>query len=702
MKSSVSEPHRRSLHRRPSRRLGRSRRWGVIAALAWNLLLFGAARLEAQDEIQERIRAAIERGRRHLEGQLQRLVDDPPGDHPMGRIALPLAAVLKAGMPSQSPLSKDAFGKLYAMAPSLTYDVACYLFALDALWQRQYHESRDVESTTGVLLPRMAKGKVLDKMTELVEWLVDARARGQGAWTYGKSSGGYDYSNSQFAILGLQVGIENGIRIPKEVFIEIANHFLRTLQADGRQRESSVTFNPPAEAAFTRTYVARTVRYSGKPAGWNYSGNDQKPYPSMTAAGASSLLVAREGLDKLGGWPSGLKARLEQGLHGAMAWITQRFGDYMKGGHHYYYTLYSLEKVGDLGDVLRFGDHDWYLEGARELLERQGGDGSWGNYVDTSFALLFLTRATRPHLRSQPPPTILTVSGNEKDQARSTDLVFVDDLDAFISAREFFAYLKDLRKSALLPIAEQVLRNFSPDHQEELVPYLASLLSKQADAITSFARKALGDITGWRGKDRDAYLGWHRHYRAVVEFVSGRSRDLETLGALFAGTDSVRIKSRLLDLIERESLVAAGGVLAQEMLIADPAYRERVHGILTRFTDERAAFDPSQRKSDLEAAASRWQAWWAANGQGLLARHRIRELVERLNRREAGGEAGAERATLLESLIGEGRECVPSILDAMRGGKYRVELVLALERISGESMGFGVERWQRWWEAQKK
>ena len=49
------------------------------------------------------------------------------------------------------------------------------------------------------------------------------------------------------------------------------------------------------------------------------------------------------------------------------------------------------------------GAHDWYREGATYLLKEQKGDGSWnakpgdGFMVhDTSFAILFLRRATRP------------------------------------------------------------------------------------------------------------------------------------------------------------------------------------------------------------------------------------------------------------------------------------------------------------------
>ena len=55
------------------------------------------------------------------------------------------------------------------------------------------------------------------------------------------------------------------------------------------------------------------------------------------------------------------------------------------------------------------GKHDWYLEGAKAILDAQKPDGSWlvSDYFrsppdrpgwDTCFAILFLKRATRPLL----------------------------------------------------------------------------------------------------------------------------------------------------------------------------------------------------------------------------------------------------------------------------------------------------------------
>jgi hypothetical protein len=65
-----------------------------------------------------------------------------------------------------------------------------------------------------------------------------------------------------------------------------------------------------------------------------------------------------------------------------------------------------LERAGELFGTERFGDHEWYPEGALVILDAQEADGSWfrdghGSHVsgresDTCWAILFLKRATRP------------------------------------------------------------------------------------------------------------------------------------------------------------------------------------------------------------------------------------------------------------------------------------------------------------------
>jgi hypothetical protein len=71
----------------------------------------------------------------------------------------------------------------------------------------------------------------------------------------------------------------------------------------------------------------------------------------------------------------------------------------------YLYHLYGLERAGMLADVERLGIHDWYWEGAVQLLLRRApyGDGLAPHWVydftpqgSTAWAVLFLERGTPP------------------------------------------------------------------------------------------------------------------------------------------------------------------------------------------------------------------------------------------------------------------------------------------------------------------
>lgn len=133
----------------------------------------------------------------------------------------------------------------------------------------------------------------------------------------------------------------------------------------------------------------------------------QNSYESMTAGGVSSLAIwkffrgeLKKDFDKDSAIADGLKWIKE---HFTVEQKTMHEGD---GWGNYYY-LYSLERAGILANVEKMGDHNWYCEGAKWLLDKQNADGSWpgskigkepketkGGTCNTCFAILFLKRAT--------------------------------------------------------------------------------------------------------------------------------------------------------------------------------------------------------------------------------------------------------------------------------------------------------------------
>ena len=85
-------------------------------------------------------------------------------------------------------------------------------------------------------------------------------------------------------------------------------------------------------------------------------------------------------------------------------WLASHFHvgqNYGQGQIWKHYYLYALERTGRLSGVRFFGQNDWYRHLAADTVARQASDGSWGDTVDTSFALLFLARGRHPILMNK-------------------------------------------------------------------------------------------------------------------------------------------------------------------------------------------------------------------------------------------------------------------------------------------------------------
>lgn len=173
-----------------------------------------------------------------------------------------------------------------------------------------------------------------------------------------------DNSTSQFAMLGLRAAARVRVRSAPEVW-------QRSLRA------------------FHTSRVGTT-------GGWGYEIGDSGAYGSMTCAGLCSVAIARF---ELGEKDPAADPDIETGL----AWLDAHFSVSAnpERGTYLYYYLYSLERVGRILDTEFIGSHEWYPLGAKFLVGSQQKDGSWVEPPDqdprqpTSFALLFLTRATQ-------------------------------------------------------------------------------------------------------------------------------------------------------------------------------------------------------------------------------------------------------------------------------------------------------------------
>lgn len=225
-----------------------------------------------------------------------------------------------------------------------------------------------------------------------------------GAWSYQSMEGygqglvesGGDLSNTQFAVLALGAAERKRLKIPDAAWERIRKGFAKW-------------YSPVQEAGAKPSQGSKSY---GKRGGWGYGTQPGGGATgSMTCAGICSMILSEaavrgkpvEGIDPddLPEVVGALRYLAEDDLARAFPPAPPRQGGQKRapvGLLMDLYHLYSIERTGALARKERIGKWDWYAEGASRLLAAQGEDGSWnGSYgpvVSTSFALLFLSRAT--------------------------------------------------------------------------------------------------------------------------------------------------------------------------------------------------------------------------------------------------------------------------------------------------------------------
>jgi hypothetical protein len=202
-----------------------------------------------------------------------------------------------------------------------------------------------------------------------------------------------DFSNTQYAALGLRAASDAGIAVPKDVLARAIQSIVAAQQAGP----------PPASGDGGKLPSGRKAR------GWCYDnpcycGPTHRPYGSMTAGMVGTLAI----FDSL----LGREWKRDTAVLDGLAWLQVHYTvetvpgpieweGISKDTYRSYY-LYALERANLLTGNEKLGTHLWYADGVRKLLETQKPDGSWMDddwttpTWDTCFALLFLKRATRP------------------------------------------------------------------------------------------------------------------------------------------------------------------------------------------------------------------------------------------------------------------------------------------------------------------
>ena len=206
-----------------------------------------------------------------------------------------------------------------------------------------------------------------------------------------------DNSNSQYAALGLRACRDAGIKIPREVLVRAKRWWVESQhKSDDREPNTVITGGGD----------------DGRPRGWCYCSakGHHDPYGSMTAGAVGTVAIFDMMLDF--NWKS------DKTVKDGLAWLAKNYSVTENKGpcqHNpdpkafWLYYMYALERAGILVGAEKIGGHDWYQEGAQEIVAAQQGNGSWKSsaYVhnhpipETCFAILFLKRATRPLVASE-------------------------------------------------------------------------------------------------------------------------------------------------------------------------------------------------------------------------------------------------------------------------------------------------------------
>jgi Domain of unknown function (DUF4159) len=210
------------------------------------------------------------------------------------------------------------------------------------------------------------------------------RAGTVGSWSYKMTSAGYgDNSNSFYALLGLEAAAEAGFRVRNETWTLADESWSNGKRKDG---------------------------------GWSYTLQPVSvSTASMTCEGIASLILARtrrnvgeEHVERAAIVSCG-NGVLDRKLTDGIDWMAAHFqvnGNFGASSQWKYYYLHALERVGHLSGRKYIGKHDWFREGADELIHTQDkAKGSWQGMqlerapaIATSFALLFLSRGRAPVL----------------------------------------------------------------------------------------------------------------------------------------------------------------------------------------------------------------------------------------------------------------------------------------------------------------
>jgi hypothetical protein len=659
------------------------------------------------------VQKAIDKGRSYLRSQARQQLatykGQGGGGQRLGRLALTCFALLRSGTPPKQ--LQQQFAWMARQPHEETYSVSLWIMALEALSITR----QQVAPTDGLRsVARYERGDVgADQKAQIkkaVDWLVANRKAGwwnyKGIKTTPERHG--DRSNSQFAVLALHSAEACGVDVPREVWEEVFTEVLGGQQAKGpasRALEGSIfsmtspfaDLSAPDESfagdapedgtrvrpgGATGTRGGATESRSDQERGWAYgTGRRAGPsaaYGSMTAAGVSSLAVARE---VLGGGKGTTRvkglAKSDKALRDGLAWLAKHFSVTTNPGKdkHHFYWLYSLEKAMDTSGVERLGRHEWWRQIATHLISTQDGQGKWHDAKDTALALLVLNRATLPaKLDIEEVRPEATGEGSADDW----DKVVVEGTGRLGMRQLLITMARSPQEaSKRLKLARAALANMTEEQRPRVAGHLAQLLSSKSKSVRRWAQAACKDMAGTA--DPAELKAFARVYEEVTAI--GDRRDPSQVGrvqAVFrASEESPALRRQALLVLTRLRAVEA----VPDAITALEAKNAEARGfawscLASLAGGEHRPFDPDASARARASQVEGWREWFREEGAALVAREGLRRALADLAHPQRG-EAAARK------LEDGGRDAIPYLIDGLGDARTRQRAHQVLTSITG-------------------
>lgn len=362
---------------------------------------FVAVRDNQDFNFRKRVAAAIKNGsawvRAAIEADKSFLIDRRgERNYGSGRLALALLALLHGHVSAGDEIVQKGFHALRHRQIEDAYSLATSLMAMAAWHRRMPLAERD----------REVAQKWLAKMLACIDTRSDPEKVLRFNYTRGAR---YDTSLQQYGLLGLRAAQEIGLEMPAYAFAAAARHLLAVQARSAGAYVLEIVDHQQLRASLGGDKPPEHMRHKAQLRGFAYQERDDPVFGSMTSAGVSGLILARDGLRQQGGRYRSLQKRIDAAVLDGFAWLAKNFSVRLNPGfaeradNHYSYWLYCLERCCELAGVARMQGRDWYYEGALQLLAAQRANGSFQDahastlrLDSTCFAILFLAKASAP------------------------------------------------------------------------------------------------------------------------------------------------------------------------------------------------------------------------------------------------------------------------------------------------------------------